>query len=83
MSLRRRIGLAESELEPAGQSCRTCGASDGRGGVLIVAPATLGALERDTAGVLTEAPACPTCDLPPVVVLPDNGLDRGQPPPEP
>jgi hypothetical protein len=69
MSLRRRIGKAEIESDPAGQACPTCNASDHTYGILVV---PLEQIRYGPDGRISTPAACPECGRRPAVILPHN-----------
>jgi hypothetical protein len=71
MSLRRRIGRAEIESDPAGQACPRCNATDhGVYGILVV---PLDEIRYGPDGRISTPAACPECGRRPAVILPGNG----------
>jgi hypothetical protein len=75
MSLRKRIGRAESEVDPAGEACPRCNAAEDRYGVLVM---DLDQIRYAPDGRISTPAACPECGRRPAVILPQNGTGVGK-----
>jgi uncharacterized protein with PIN domain len=70
--LLRRLERRKRLHDPKFKLCTRCNAAPGHRGILVLASGVLEQLERDESGRLLEPVFCPSCLVPPLILLPDN-----------